>query len=151
MDDFPLWRQIAHKRQNTPPLVLLLPWLLSSVRRMAAPERRSSGDDPAPVIPWNQIAMRPDFIALVKAKMAFIIPTTIFFLIYYLALPAMVGWYPDLMTTKVWGAVNVAYLFALSQFFMAWIVAALYVRVAAGWDKRARDIASEYESQEPVK
>ena len=35
---------------------------------------------------------------------------------------------------------NLAYLFALSQFFMAWIIAALYVRAAAKFDKMAREV-----------
>ena len=38
------------------------------------------------------------------------------------------------------GVVNVAYLFALSQFFMAWIVAWAYVRAAARFDRMARDV-----------
>jgi uncharacterized membrane protein (DUF485 family) len=46
------------------------------------------------------------------------------------------------MATKVFGIVNVAYLFALSQFFVAWIVAALYVRAAGGFDEIARRIVA---------
>jgi uncharacterized membrane protein (DUF485 family) len=42
----------------------------------------------------------------------------------------------------VWGPVNLAYLFALSQFFMAWIIAALYVRAAARFDRMARGVIS---------
>jgi uncharacterized membrane protein (DUF485 family) len=42
------------------------------------------------------------------------------------------------METKV-GPVTVAFLFALSQFFMVWIVALLYVRAANIFD---RDITS---------
>jgi len=38
------------------------------------------------------------------------------------------------------GSVNVAYLFALSQFFMAWIIAALYVRAAGRFDRMAREV-----------
>jgi uncharacterized membrane protein (DUF485 family) len=44
------------------------------------------------------------------------------------------------MATKVFGVVNIAYLFALSQFFMAWIVALLYVRAANRFDAMARSI-----------
>ncbi len=46
-----------------------------------------------------------------------------FFIVYYFALPLLVGYAPQLMATKVFGVVNVAYLFALSQFFMAWLIA----------------------------
>jgi len=49
------------------------------------------------------------------------------------------------MKKKVWGEVNVAYVFALSQFFMAWIMAFLYVRVAAKWDKSAAAVIHGHE------
>jgi uncharacterized membrane protein (DUF485 family) len=39
--------------------------------------------------------------------------------------------------------VNVAYLFALSQFFMAWILAFLYVRKAGEWDAQARKVLED--------
>jgi uncharacterized membrane protein (DUF485 family) len=44
------------------------------------------------------------------------------------------------MKRKVWGEVNIAYVFALSQFFMSWIMAWLYVRVAAKWDQAAAEV-----------
>jgi uncharacterized membrane protein (DUF485 family) len=86
---------------------------------------------------WEQLEAKPEFRALLARKWRFIIPATIFFLIYYLALPILVGYFPELMKMKVWGEVNLAYAFALSQFFMAWIMAFLYVRVASKWDKAA--------------
>jgi len=89
---------------------------------------------------WEKLEEKPEFRALMARKKAFIIPATIFFLIYYLALPILVGYWPDLMKQKVWGEVNIAYVFALSQFFMAWIMAFIYVRVAAKWDKAAAEV-----------
>jgi uncharacterized membrane protein (DUF485 family) len=71
---------------------------------------------------------------MVRAKLRFIIPATIFFVAYYFALPVLVGYAPGLMSTKIFGVVNIAYIFALSQFFMAWIIAALYIRAAAKFD-----------------
>ncbi len=35
---------------------------------------------------------------------------------------------------------NLAYLFALSQFFVAWLIAGLYVRAANNFDRLAKDI-----------
>ncbi|MBB5034616.1 DUF485 domain-containing protein [Prosthecobacter vanneervenii] len=89
---------------------------------------------------WEKLEEKPEFRTLMTRKKAFIIPATIFFLIYYLALPVLVGYCPDLMKQKVWGEVNIAYVFALSQFFMAWIMAFIYVRVAAKWDKAAAEV-----------
>ena len=36
--------------------------------------------------------------------------------------------------------VNIAYLFALSQFFVAWIIAGLYVKAANDFDRLSKDI-----------
>ena len=65
--------------------------------------------------------------SLLASKARFIIPATLFFIVYYFTLPVLVGWFPKFMEQRVFGEVNLAYLFALSQFFMAWIIAFLYL------------------------
>jgi uncharacterized membrane protein (DUF485 family) len=47
-----------------------------------------------------------------------------------------------MMGRDVVGNVNIAYLFALSQFFMAWILMVMYVRRARGFDVQAERIAA---------
>jgi uncharacterized membrane protein (DUF485 family) len=89
---------------------------------------------------WDQAAEMEEFKDLLAAKARFIVPATLFFVVYYFALPVLVGFWRPLMETPVFGPVNVAYLFALSQFFMAWIIAWLYMRKAAGFDARAAKI-----------
>ena len=89
---------------------------------------------------WAAIERTAEFRALVRAKRAFIVPATVFFIAYYFALPALVGYWPDLMSTRVAGAVNVAYLFALSQFVMAWALMAAYVRRARTFDRMAGEL-----------
>ena len=83
---------------------------------------------------WETAAAHPEFRALLRAKKRFIVPATIAFVVYYFALPILVGYAPAFMSTPVIGPVNLAYLFALSQFFMAWTIAALYVRASRRWD-----------------
>ena len=92
----------------------------------------------------HQIARDPDFAVLVRKKMALILPATAFFVIYYFVLPVAAGWFPGLMQREVWGRVNVAYLFALSQFLMTWGLAFLYVWAAAGWDRREHQLLKKY-------
>jgi uncharacterized membrane protein (DUF485 family) len=94
-------------------------------------------------VDWERLEAKPEFRALIRKKARFIIGATIFFMAYYLALPILVGYFPDLMKQKVWGEVNIAYAFALSQFFMAWIMAFVYVRVATSWDKSAASVISD--------
>lgn len=92
---------------------------------------------------WDRIAALPEFKALLARKLAFIIPATICFVVYYFALPILVGYFPAAMERKVWGNVNLAYLFALSQFFMSWGMAVLYIWVASRWDLTAANIINK--------
>ena len=68
----------------------------------------------------------------------------VFFVVYYFALPILVGYAPEFMEKPIFGAVNLAYLFALSQFFMAWIIAWLYVRAAARFDKMEKEVIVKF-------
>ena len=107
------------------------------------PPHERTADEEAGAINWQALAASEKFRKLVRAKRCFIVPAMIFFIIYYFALPVLVGYARPLMETRVFGAVNVAYLFALSQFFMAWIIAALYVRAAARFDKMAAGVIAK--------
>ena len=89
---------------------------------------------------WDQVAASSEFKSLIARKKRFIVPAFVFFLVYYFLLPILVGYAPELMSKKVWGNVNLAYLFALSQFFMAWIIAGLYVRAGNDFDARSKSI-----------
>jgi uncharacterized membrane protein (DUF485 family) len=93
---------------------------------------------------WDKIADSKEFKDLMATKRIFIVPAFIFFVLYYFALPVLVGYAPQFMSTKVLG-VNLAYLFALSQFFVAWLIAGLYVRAANGFDRLAKDIVEKAE------
>ena len=94
---------------------------------------------------WDEIAESKAFQDLMATKKNFIVPAFIFFVVYYFALPVLVGYAPQFMSTKVIGEVNLAYLFALSQFFVAWIIAGLYVRAANNFDRLAKDILDKAE------
>lgn len=100
----------------------------------------SEPNDSPPKVNWNELEARPAFRSLLAAKGRFLIASFFFFVIYYFALLVLVGWFPDLMKKEVFGRINLAYLFALSQFFMAWILALVYMRKAAQWDKAAAEI-----------
>lgn len=107
------------------------------------PHERTAEDD-ARLADWDAIAADGDFRSLLREKAVFIVPATIFFIVYYFALPIGVGWFPGVMETKVIGDVNLAYAFALSQFFMAWALALVYAAVAIGWDRRAAALLAKF-------
>jgi uncharacterized membrane protein (DUF485 family) len=115
-------------------------------RGAGKPAHERTADEDVDVADWDRLAALADFRALLKAKRRFIVPATVVFIVYYFALPVLVGYAPRLMAVKVFGVVNVAYLFALSQFFMAWIVAVLYVRAASRFDGMARTIVERFKA-----
>ncbi len=94
----------------------------------------------SPAPDWDKLEAKPEFRALLARKARFITAATVFFVVYYFALLVLVGWLPDLMKREILGRVNLAYLFALSQFFMAWGIAWMYTRKAAAWDRAAAEI-----------
>src|SRR6266446_1889859 len=104
-------------------------------RREPKPVHELTAAEDSDALAWNRVTQLPEFRSMVRAKLRFIIPATLFFIVYYFALPVLVGYAPGLMAKKILGVVNLAYVFALSQFFMVWIIAALYVRAAARFDK----------------
>jgi uncharacterized membrane protein (DUF485 family) len=104
------------------------------------PSHERTADEEPDVVEWERLAGSERFRALLKAKRRFILPATVFFIVYYFALPVLIGYAPAFMEKTVFGPVNLAYLFALSQFFVAWIIAALYVRAAARFDKMAAGV-----------
>jgi len=103
------------------------------------PAKPASGSPSGPN-QWDRVAAMDEFKQLLRAKAAFVIPATIFFIVYYFLLIVLVGYFPKFMDKRVLGPVNIAYLFALSQFFVSWGLAWLYVRAARGFDGLAAHI-----------
>jgi uncharacterized membrane protein (DUF485 family) len=91
----------------------------------------------------------PEMIELERRHQRFVWPVTVFFLVFYLSLPILAGVAPDLMGTKVFGRFTFGYLFALSQFLMAFVVAWVYSRWAATrMDPLARDLREKLHRQQ---
>lgn len=108
------------------------------------PDHERTADEDRDLVDWNRIAGDTDYKSLVHRKLRLIVPATVFFIVYYFLLPVGVGWFPGLMEKKIWGDMNLAYIYALSQFFMAWILAAIYVVAAAGWDKSEHALLKKF-------
>ncbi len=101
----------------------------------------SAQDDLSPRAPdWRAVEQSPEFRALTRAKRAFLVPACLAFIVYYFALPVLVGYWPDLMSRRVIGRINIAYVFALSQFAMAWLLMFIYIRRARTFDRMAEQV-----------
>lgn len=83
-----------------------------------------------PAMNWAAIDADPRFQALHRKKTTFLWSLMIISVVYYFLLPIGAAYYQDLFKTQVWGPVNVGILFALSEFVVAWTIAAVYAKRA---------------------
>ena len=93
---------------------------------------------------WVRVERTSAFKELISAKRAFIIPATIFFMVFYFGLPILAA-FTTILNVKVIGSLTLAYIYALAQFAMTWILMHLYVSRANKWDDlvdRARQEAA---------
>ncbi len=94
---------------------------------------------------WVRVERTSAFKELIKSKRAFIIPATIFFMVFYFGLPFLAA-FTTVLNVKVLGPLSLAYVYAFAQFAMTWILMHLYVSRANKWDQmvdRARREAAE--------
>ena len=96
---------------------------------------------------WDHVAQLDEFKRLLATKKSFIVPATVVFIVYYFLLPISVGYFPKFMDQRI-GPVNLAYLFALSQFFVAWAIAWLYVKAARRFDDIGGHIMDHLDKRE---
>ncbi len=82
---------------------------------------------------WVRIERTSAFKELIRAKKAFIIPATIFFMIFYFTLPFLTA-FTTVLNFTVIGAISGAYIYAFAQFIMTWGLAHLYIHQANKWD-----------------
>lgn len=82
------------------------------------------------------------FKTLLSRKKRFIIPATVFFLLFYFALPILTS-YSDVLNRPAIGPISWAWVFAFAQFVMTWALCILYSRVARRFDKMVDEIKRE--------
>jgi uncharacterized membrane protein (DUF485 family) len=102
-------------------------------------------NNPPPQNPpnWDRISATKEFQTLVTKKRQFIFPVFAFFFAYFFALPILIGYAPKLMSSPILGPLTAAYAFALSQFPVGWLIAALYLRAAKKFDQQAKEIQAQ--------
>jgi uncharacterized membrane protein (DUF485 family) len=82
-------------------------------------------------IDWEGIKRSPEFKELVKQKKAFVLPATIFFLVYYMVFIVLCAYASDLMGERVYEGLTVGYTLALTQFLMVLVLGLLYLKRSA--------------------
>ena len=94
---------------------------------------------------WVRIERTSAFQEYSRRRKAFLIPATIFFLVFFF-LFVFLGAFTTVLNGKAVGPLTWAYLYGLAQFPMTWIVMHIYVNQANKWDglvERAKREAAE--------
>ena len=77
---------------------------------------------------WKRIEQSAEFQELVTRRRKFVLPATIFFLVYYMAFIIVAGYAPDFMGESVYQGLTVGYCYALTQFLMVFVLGLWYLR-----------------------
>ena len=95
-------------------------------------------------IDWLAVEADPRFQQLHRDKTRFLWRMMLFALIYFFCLPIATAYFQDILKVKIWGVINVGLLFALSQFIVAWAIAAIYAKRAnSEFDARAKVLVDD--------
>ena len=82
-------------------------------------------------IDWVAAERSPEFRELIKRKRAFVLPATIFFLVWYFGFIVLAGYASDFMGEEfLFDGFTIGYALALTQFLMTWVLGAMYLRQA---------------------
>ena len=95
-----------------------------------APHAGGAADEPQQQVDWEAIERSPEFQELVKRRRKFVVPATIFFLVWYLGFILLAGYAESFMAERIYQGLTVGYVLALTQFLMVWGLAWLYLRKA---------------------
>jgi uncharacterized membrane protein (DUF485 family) len=100
----------------------------------------TAGPDHHPEIDWIAAERSPEFRELIKKRRGFVLPATIFFLVWYFGFIILAGYAEDFMGESIYEGFTVGYLLALTQFIMVWGLGWLYLRRA---DRKFDPLASK--------
>lgn len=103
-----------------------------------------------PVHDWERIERSPEFQELVRKRRAFVLPATVFFLVWYFGFIILAGYAEDFMGKSVYEGLTVGYVLALTQFVMTFGLGFWYLRKAdRDFDPLARRAVEHIEGTEP--
>jgi uncharacterized membrane protein (DUF485 family) len=93
-------------------------------------ERELRGPEHHPEIDWIAAERSPEFRDLIAKRRRFVLPATIFFLVWYFGFVVLAGYAEDFMGESIYEGFTVGYLLALTQFVMVWVLGWLYLKKA---------------------
>ena len=99
---------------------------------------------------WVAVERTPSFQEYARKRKAFLIPATIFFMVFFFGLPVLAS-FTTVLNGRAIGPLTWAYVYGFAQFAMTWIMMHLYVNRSNKWDDlviKARREAAEAAEQE---
>lgn len=106
------------------------------------PKRQQNYEHPK----YSEIVESRPFKQLMKEKKRFILPMTVFFLLFYFSLPILTA-YSDVLNKRAIGGISWAWIFAFAQFVMTWSLCMIYTSRAKRFDELAEKVVSEMDKE----
>lgn len=97
-------------------------------------------------IPFEELVQSMEFKGLLKQKKVFIIPTTIFFLIFYFTMPLLAA-YTKVLHTEIIGPITGAWIYAGLQFLLVWTCGFIYVKKSEKLDNLSKEILKKFRKE----
>ncbi|AGK54252.1 DUF485 domain-containing protein [Bacillus sp. 1NLA3E] len=99
-------------------------------------------DDNGAELDYSKIVKTASFQKLLRVKRGFIVPMSIFFLVFYFTLPVLTA-YSDILNQKAFGDITWAWVFGSAQFIMTWSLCGIYSGKARKFDQMVEGIIEE--------
>ncbi|KIL80787.1 DUF485 domain-containing protein [Bacillus badius] len=96
---------------------------------------------------YENIASSPKFIQMVKSKNKFLVPLSVFFLLFYFSLPLLTS-YSNILNKPALGPISWVWIFAFAQFIMTWSLSMIYVRKANQFDQLSDEILNDFQAED---
>jgi uncharacterized membrane protein (DUF485 family) len=93
-------------------------------------KRTDNGAPREAAMDWQAIEGSPEFQELVRARRSFLVPATIVFLVGAIGYLLLAAFATDFMGKEVLGGVPIAWLAALTQVLLTWLITWAYLRKA---------------------
>lgn len=93
-------------------------------------------------IDYNKVVHSSSFKELMQKKKKFIIPMSIFFMVFYFALPVLTA-YSTVLNQPAFASMSWAWIFAFAQFIMTVTLCMIYTRKAREFDEIVEEISKE--------
>lgn len=99
---------------------------------------------------FQAVQSTPQFQELRRTHRSFVFPFTVVFLVWYFLYVILAAYFPEFMSIKVIGNINLGILIGLLQFVSTFVITGLYVSFAnRRLDPKATAIREELEALDP--